>query len=514
MTDVIPSTKVTSATGGQAKPIGLPASITNPPPAVAGLAIGTILRGVVQGRDSHGHSLVETRLGTLLVNSPAKLSSGNQVALQIRAAGSELLITILQIDGHVAQAAGTRSPPPPAPVPLASPITPLASSAATAPPEVVLALGQTLRAVVQGPPDQSITSGPDRAGLPVQTPVPTAGLTAGSRLQVKVLEIVAPNGAPSGSSPAGPGKSAGPGHPTPNSIGYRADSSEGRVQFQSLVIGTAAKGLPVVRSPFGTFTVNLSGSLPVGTRLLLEVAAADLDQSGNRMARPVERPAALAYHWPALQETLDGLPHDAGTAAHALLGPRGVPQPGPRLSSEILFFLQALRGGRLDGWLGGQATKVLERLAGGDLASRLTREFTQLSRLSENTSGEWRFFPIPLYDGSELHQLRLFVRGRDPRNGGPAGPGDDEAATRFVVDLEHSRLGPLQLDGLVRERRFDLVLRSRKSLSEVLRRDITAIYDEAKSVSGYGGRIGFQASEDWRALRPEQEPRDAASLVV
>ena len=160
---------------------------------------------------------------------------------------------------------------------------------------------------------------------------------------------------------------------------------------------------------------------------------------------------------------------------------RSCQEPGPRLSSAILFFLQALKGGALDGWLGGQAIEGLERLGRGDLASRLMREFTQLSRLSEASSGEWRFFPIPLYDGSELHQLRLFIRGRDPRNGGPAGSGDDDKATRFVVDLEHSRLGPLQLDGLVRERRFDLVMRSRKPLSEAMQRDIIGIYDEAIS---------------------------------
>ena len=96
----------------------------------------------------------------------------------------------------------------------------------------------------------------------------------------------------------------------------------------------------------------------MGTRLLLELAAADLDQSGSRASRPAERPAALAYHWPALQESLEALRTDAGAAAPALLGPRGVPQPGPRLSSGILFFLQALRGGTLDGWLGGQATEA------------------------------------------------------------------------------------------------------------------------------------------------------------
>jgi hypothetical protein len=78
----------------------VPGEIINPPPALGGLATGTILRGVVLRQDAQGHAVVQTDRGSLVVSSALALPPGSQVALQVRAAGSQLLIAILQVDGH------------------------------------------------------------------------------------------------------------------------------------------------------------------------------------------------------------------------------------------------------------------------------------------------------------------------------------------------------------------------------------------------------------------------------
>ena len=61
--------------------------------------------------------------------------------------------------------------------------------------------------------------------------------------------------------------------------------------------------------------------------------------------------------------------------------------------------------------------------------------------------------------------------------------GEVEGATRFVVELELSRLGPLQLDGLVRQSRFDLIVRTTSPLAAEMRRDILGIFDDSIAAS-------------------------------
>jgi len=121
VSNITPPGQAFGAAASQAAPVGVPGSIINPPPTVSGLAVGTILRGVVLSQDTRGHAVVRTDRGALLVTSALALPSGSQVALQIRAAGSQLLIAILQVDGHPVHAPAQNQgqkpsqPPPPAP---------------------------------------------------------------------------------------------------------------------------------------------------------------------------------------------------------------------------------------------------------------------------------------------------------------------------------------------------------------------------------------------------------------
>ncbi len=177
-----------------------------------------------------------------------------------------------------------------------------------------------------------------------------------------------------------------------------------------------------------------------------------------------------------------------------------------------MFFLSALSGGNVARWIGNQAIQALKNAGRDPLLSRLGQDFGQLGRLADNEGGDWRLFFIPLHDGDQLQQLRLFLRhGWGDRDGGPGQ--DDEDQTRFVVEVEMSRLGDLQLDGLVREKRLDLILRSRAPLPDFMRRDITQIFHEANEITGNRGSIGFQSSHEWKAM-PIEAPQAAADAGV
>lgn len=70
-----------------------------------------------------------------------------------------------------------------------------------------------------------------------------------------------------------------------------------------------------------------------------------------------------------------------------------------------------------------------------------------------------------------------------------------------------SRLGALQLDGLVRPQRFDLVLRSHRPVATELRQEIAEIFRNATTASGLAGDITFTTASRFAvapldALRP------------
>ena len=193
-----------------------------------------------------------------------------------------------------------------------------------------------------------------------------------------------------------------------------------------------------------------------------------------------------------------------------------------RLASPEMSLLYA----ELDGQDSGQIVARLEqlrvpyRLTGygsqifvpGDQVARLNADLVQLARLSEAAGSERRFLPIPLFDDTPVQQLRLFLRRRRTAKGGGVEEGD--GATRFVLDVDLSRIGGMQLDGLVRDRRFDLILRTRHPLSDEMRRDIAEICGDANAAAGHRRQISFQASGDWSFIPLENSSESGAGLLA
>jgi len=157
----------------------------------------------------------------------------------------------------------------------------------------------------------------------------------------------------------------------------------------------------------------------------------------------------------------------------------------------MLFFLSALKGGDIKGLFGDTASRVIDKERPG-LINRLGAEFQAMSRLAdEPQSGDWRLALIPMWNGEKVEQIRYFWRGA---GGGEEGESEEE--TRFVLDLDLSNLGHLQVDGLVKAKRnhLDLIIRTDQPLSPEMRTDISTIFETARETLGLGGQVAFQAA--------------------
>lgn len=548
-----------------ALPGGTIGTLVSPPGSLAELEAGTLLRGLVSAQGARGLIVISTALGELEIASRLALAPRTPVLIQL--GGPVGTVTILPEDEAFQAARGPAVPVTPNPADKPAP-SPAPTQTHSAPPRDAIVRQEAIPALVlSGSEPARAAEGPARAEVPLapgtrlavrivailptreNPPVPRAAnpastsivrasregvpraapqgaaapsgaeIGAGARqpspppassgptTQAAAGRAAAPSGPPAAGSPSALAPAAGPA-PSPAPVPTRA---EGKVS------GVTSDGRAIISWSFGTMILERQASLTPGLRVLFDLILPSPAKAGA--GTPSAAPPILTNGagWPALSQALEVLGEGAVPAATGAAGLGGsiaesVPSPGARLGSSLLFVLSALSGGSLAAWLGDAALERLERLGRGDLTQRLTQDFGQMSRLADTQPDEWRLFPLPILHEGQVTPVHLHLR-RD------TGAGNDEEtddqSTRFLVELSLSRLGELQLDGLVQGKRFDLILRSRRPLPSRLRGDIAAIFEEANAITGAKGQIAFRSTDDWAFLAPRAQHREPGpSLLI
>ena len=540
------------------------ATVASPPPALLELPLGARLEAVIAATTPQGQVEIDTAIGRLLLATGFPLPKEGPLTLQLLAKSPVAQLLITAIHGLTPQAAlrvlGLAAPGQGAANPLAAagrgPGAQAAVPAAAAPAAINLTIGATLHATVlrPGPPAAPALPGaagatvpgaatPAAAGGPASTaqgaaippggapvrgfgapPVSAAGQPATARPGVAAAAGGIPaggqaaavlSGPPSGSqfsvrivafqpATAGEAPPLRPGGP-PLAPGHT---------LTGVVTGRALpSGHPVVQTAAASLIVATRTPLPVGSTVVFEVlgqaaAPSPPQHPGGHMAPP---PLADGG-WPALEQTLAAL-EEANPAVAQQLAQAVLPRPGVALGANMLFYLVALAGGDLRGWIGDGPARILQRLR-PDLLAKLGDDFGQISRVAdERGPGDWRTFLIPFFNGAEVQPIKLHTRQA----------GDDEDAekgrkgTRFVVDIEFSRLGRLQLDGLVyrKEKHMDLIVRTENRLPPKIENGIRDIFEDANDVTGIKGGIGFQAAPpNFVEIGRPEAPSGHVGLIV
>jgi hypothetical protein len=339
--------------------------------------------------------------------------------------------------------------------------------------------GGPAQTAATGSPSASAAPPPQPASLPTGTVaggLPLAPLEPGSRLSLRMIAIDPDDSF----NPAAVLRTAAVGRPPP-----------------PVVVGTVTNrsvaGEMQVQTPLGLLTLNTKAPLPPSTRIVFALLGPVEPPSPSAAAAPAagSAPLALTRKWAALSEAVETLGRADPALAQNLIE-NAIPRPGPGLAANLLFLLSALRGGDIAGWLGAPAMRALQRAGRHDLVTRLGEDFAQISRLAADpATGEWRTWLVPVHDGGAIELVRLFIKRHRGRT---ADDDERDSGTRFLVEVDLSRLGPMQLDGLVQQKRFDLIVRSHAPLPRHMRKDIYAIFDDALAATGYSGGITFQAT--------------------
>ena len=592
----------------------LTAVIPDPPRQLAQLDNGTIIKGLVQGRDPDGLLVVVTDKGALKLSTPANIPTGSQVTLEVRAAGDRMQVLVLSVDGQPTSGT-TNQGPRTGTVPLPTTSTgqtpaPSPSTGTAPPPAPVAIVGSVLQGtIVQTAPDtltqliRSLLPGPPApqpgipapqlaalatpalpasAGAPVpagstpaapvqpappatgQSPRPAAEPAAGAlpkalisslqsdvRAKIETLFFSTPpakgssaptlpvqltgavvSGAPGNAQALAQGLSQSLKLPIPLTTG-----SEVRLRLIAIasapglplavpasasgvphiiagrIIGYTPSGNAVLHSPLGAIVLQGALALPLGTELAVAIEPvlpmpAALPNSGS-LSLP-QLLLSVARGWPSLADAI-GLLRQNASDADALATLSRLPQAGPKLAAGLVAAMQAIRTNDAEALLGALVAARSGSAAREESARKVRQEFGQVATLSQERPGiDWRCCFIPILDDGTIRQINLFYR-RDRRKDRKDAK-DEKAGTRFIVEVDMSKMGPFQFDGLVREKQFDLMVRSHIALPQKFRKDITELFHEALALGDYRGGLVFQKVREF-PVSPLEEIEKSATRV-
>lgn len=275
--------------------------------------------------------------------------------------------------------------------------------------------------------------------------------------------------------------------------------------ISTTVIGSEPNGETTVRTPIGTIRLFTASAPPLNSVLQLEVFLPQTQQPiatplANDSTATISTFSGLLANWDTLEETQQAVQHVPDLARDFT---SRIPNTKSKLVNSVLFFLSALKSGDVSHWLGPRLHATLQETA-PNIASRLARDFTNIRTMSsEQPDQPWQMLPLPLLHNEELRQARLYIRQDHSQDGKTGGNG-----TRFVIEVNMSQLGEIQLDGLTKlegkQLSFDLVVRSQTPLPKWMHDGIKDIFKTASEATRFRGDLRFQPSPE-RFIRPLEE---------
>ena len=255
---------------------------------------------------------------------------------------------------------------------------------------------------------------------------------------------------------------------------------------------TTSRGQPLLQTAEAHFVVTTPAAVPAGSKVIFAatpMTPEEILQTGFSAAPE----SGLS---PALQEALKALPPAGPLAAAAQTLRNTLPTPTPQLVPTALFFLAALRSGSIENWLGANTLQALQQTGKKGLVDALSGDFDKLAAQSKDVlPGNWRSISIPLRYDEQISQMQFYVRQQHDQDAQGNQQGGGKPATRFILNLNLSRMGALQLDGFIQKKSFDIILRTEDKLPFDMRQELMKRFAQGLEQVQMQGGISFQTKQ-------------------
>lgn len=279
--------------------------------------------------------------------------------------------------------------------------------------------------------------------------------------------------------------------------------------IHATVIQSEADGSMTLHSDVGTLRLFAPNPLPTGSTISLNVQQVDTSQ-------PAINSSQSAQNTPlnALETLLKSIatPTSPTSPTLTMSTPSDTPSPALRVGKEMLgdiaSLISAVKSGDLKKWLGDKTMKELGASGKTELLARLSGDFQVLRQahsepkeaggwqhylLPVNVDGQGHIEPIHLYHRHQQNEQEPEKKGGKPRM---------ESTDHFIVGVEMSHFGTVQLDGFIKKQTssanskrtaFELLIRTHAPLPNAVQQEIRTIFINAQEVTGFTGNLGFRS---------------------
>lgn len=524
------------------------------PTILATLPSGSILSGYIVNRDPSGNPILRTDKADIVFATGFFLKIGSEVVIRVENRAGQSNAHILSVNGQPPEVAETQSAFAGEPEVIVGKTAnqPQQRTTAAQVPDTIVSrspINVTVTGTLLAPPARSTNETPPplpagtQLSLKITAFTPPVTPSAPGALPAEQPAIVGPPnplytayarppGTPSTQPPAPPPASAptvatATSAPatlpeiaaetfTPTAPVSTATVPKPQVgeTISATVIAHEPSGEAIVHMPVGVVRLQPGTVLPQGSKvtfelmnLLMPPAAQNISGASESVPTPLPE---LAREWESLRQIFSLLVGRASTPDYPGLpvfpslltpnpaSPHGTPTP-QAMTAGLMVFMAALRGGDFRNWLGRDNIRWLENNGHEALVKHAEGDFAALARpFSEAPPHQWQSLFFPFVVAGELQQVRLFTK-RDRKKDSKQGKKSED--TRFVLEVDLSQLGEMQMDGFVRKREreinFDLVIRSHTELPDEMQRDILAIYNNTGELTGFKGTVAFQAVQEF-----------------
>ncbi len=249
-----------------------------------------------------------------------------------------------------------------------------------------------------------------------------------------------------------------------------------------------------IQTPLGDISLTVSNSFRPDVGEMIQIVLPTAPQSAAPGVLPGEITSLQA--WPAMEQATSLLSATTPAGKAPMLAHMSA-EGGGKLTNSLLFFLHAAGRGTPQEWVGDVAHEQLKEKS-PNLLSLLTSDITKLMNSATDTSGDWRAVLLPFdMRGQDMPLIALLFgnpQATDPekqQNGEQAERDPAAEGKRFIVEVNFSILGKVQLDGRVAGQSFDLTLRTENPISTPLKQDLSLLFDQALSANAFSGKLNI-----------------------
>lgn len=289
-------------------------------------------------------------------------------------------------------------------------------------------------------------------------------------------------------------------------------SSNSAATITAQVTGMTNQGQPLVTLKLPNAPLPQSfilqytpNNIAIGSQIKLTIQNTSIIPAPSTSAT---QPVALnnllqGFSWGAFDDALQALQQNSPRLAASLI--RSLPNAGnpSQLGAVGAIAMAAIKGGDLSLLLGDKKIDAIQRLTKGGTISRLTQDTASAPRTESNSNADWRAVPLPMFWDGEIHKITLFMRKENQEQSQQE---QNEGSSRFIFDLNLSRMGEVQLDGYLNDKRLDLIVRTQSGFSKPMQQTMRVAYSNAIKQANMSGDLTFQGhNNNWVNVLQENE---------